>query len=91
MDSGGLKKSLSEMGGCTLILLAWTVFGIGYMIYWFASGGDPEVVKFRNDCVYGRVHALGAQWFSDLPEQTQYDIVRRCEDDLRRYLDSRRR
>jgi hypothetical protein len=84
-------KALQEMGGRGWIVVAWAVFGIGYMIYWFASGGDQEVAKFRNDCVDSRVRALGARWFTELPEQTRFDIIRRCEDALGRYLDSRRR
>lgn len=50
MDSDGLKKSLSQLGGCGLISLAWFIVSVGYMIYWFASGGDPEVKKFYEDC-----------------------------------------
>jgi nucleotidyltransferase/DNA polymerase involved in DNA repair len=47
-------------GGRGWVLVARTVFGIAYMIYWFASGGVPEIVKFRNNCVDSRVRGLGA-------------------------------
>ena len=46
----GFLDALKKESGCSLIIMAWGVFAVGYMIYWFASGGNPENKKFFDDC-----------------------------------------
>jgi len=45
-----LKKSLGKEWGCNLISMAFLVFIVGYVIYWFASGGEPQNKKCFDDC-----------------------------------------
>jgi len=45
-----LKKALGKEWGCNLISMAFLVFIVGYVIYWFASGGEPQNKKFFDDC-----------------------------------------
>src|ERR1700738_2396589 len=45
-----LKKSLGKEWGCNLISMAFLVFIVGYVIYWFASGGEPQNQQRFDDC-----------------------------------------
>jgi hypothetical protein len=45
-----LKTALGKEWGCNLISIVFLVFIIGYGIYWFASGGEPQNKKFFDDC-----------------------------------------
>ena len=78
----GPPKNLEKMDGCTLALFAYGIFAVGYMIYWFASGGNPEVKKFREDC-----YRREASYYlpGDVPELARQGIVIKCERELRRW------
>ncbi len=45
-----LKKALGKEWGCNLISIVFLAFAVGYIIYWFASGGEPQNKKFFDDC-----------------------------------------
>ena len=36
--------------GCNVISVVFVVFVLGYGIYWFAKGGEPQNKKFFDDC-----------------------------------------
>jgi hypothetical protein len=82
-------EDLKKQGGCAWLLYAYGIFMVGYLIYWFASGGDPEVKQFRDRCTSRETSRYG-QWFSDLPESLQFQIIASCEKQLREFLDQRR-
>ena len=84
-----VKNSARQIGGCGVIMLAWLMFIIGYMIYWFAAGGDPELVKFGNECHSNQARRHGGRHFTDLPEQSQLAIVRECQEALKQFMDQR--
>lgn len=83
-------QQTQKRGGCFWIMVAYPVIGGLYILYVLLQPPNLEVKKFRNDCVDQQVRSRGAVWFSDLGEQSQYDIIRYCEAALKRFLDSRR-
>jgi len=46
----GFKEAFGKEWGCNLISIVFLVLVIGYGIYWFASGGEPQNKKFFDDC-----------------------------------------
>jgi hypothetical protein len=50
VDTDGLKSALGKEWGCNLISIIFIVWMVGYGIYWFARGGNPENKKFFDDC-----------------------------------------
>jgi len=44
-----LKKALGKERGCNLISIVFLAFIVGYIIYWVASGGEPQNKKFFDD------------------------------------------
>ncbi len=50
MAADGFKEAFGKEWGCNLISIVFLVLVIGYGIYWFASGGEPQNKKFFDDC-----------------------------------------
>jgi hypothetical protein len=61
-------------------MYAYGIFMIGYLVYWFASGGNPEVKRFRDECHRRelREYAPGAA-----PDYAIESAVAKCERELR--------
>jgi hypothetical protein len=76
----GLTEAPKKEGGCGLLIMAGGVLSVGYMIYWFLSGGDPEVKRFRNDCY----HRETRQYLPGSAPDDALDVaVAKCERELR--------
>jgi hypothetical protein len=76
----GLIDALRKESGCSLIIVGWGVFAVGYMIYWFLSGGNPEVKNFRDDCYRRETR----QYMSgSVPDYAIDAAVAKCERELR--------
>jgi hypothetical protein len=83
-----LKEALGKEWGCNLISIVFLVFVIGYGIYWFARGGDPENKKFFDDCYRRetRQYPLGA-----IPDYAIERAVQVCSDEQERWIRQRNR
>jgi hypothetical protein len=66
---GFLRAMWTEKYWFFRILFAWTAFGICYMAYGLAVGGDPELAQFRKDCNGRQLGRLGD--YNTLPEQVK--------------------
>jgi hypothetical protein len=82
-----LADALKKQGGCGLMMMAWGVFAVGYMIYWFLSGGNPEVKKFRDECHRRELNEYLPGYAPDFAIEA---AVAKCERELRVYLQNRR-
>jgi hypothetical protein len=74
------RAAVKEPGGCTLILFGFAALMIGYMVYWFLSGGSPENNKFRDDCYREQTRQYLP---GDVPDREIERAVRVCERALR--------
>jgi hypothetical protein len=74
---------LGKNAGCNLISIAFLVLIVGYAIYWFARGGDPQNKKLFDDCYRRetRQYAFGA-----IPDYAIEQAVRICQREQRRAL-----
>ncbi|MDD1523484.1 MULTISPECIES: hypothetical protein [Bradyrhizobium] len=76
----GWKEELQKQGGCGLLMMAWGVFAVGYMIYWFATGGNPEVKAFRDECHRRELRGYTPGYAPDYAIEA---AVAKCERELR--------
>ena len=83
----GFVEELKKQGGCAWVLYAYGIFMVGYMVYWFASGGDPEVKQFRDDCHH---RGMARYYPGDVPDAALMGIVQACDKALQQFLDERR-
>lgn len=80
------KRGLDAERGCNFISVIVIVASVGSLIYFFASGGNPEVKNFRNAC-YDRY----LRKFDYNPsDDTKTYIAIQCENELKEHLRLRR-
>jgi hypothetical protein len=79
-------RGLDAERGCTVVSVTIVAAMVGYMIYWFASGGDPEVKKFRDDC-YDRF--LRKYHYNPTDDQKTQNILQ-CDKEIKEFLRRRR-
>jgi len=76
----GFKEELLKQGGCGLLIYGYGIFMVGYLIYWFASGGNPEVKAFRDEC---HRRELSGYTPGYAPDYAIEAAVAKCERELR--------
>lgn len=74
---------IKKEGGCGLFIWGWGIFAIGCMIYWFLSGGNPEVKRFRDDCYRRETRQYLP---GEVPDDVIDAAVVKCERELRIHL-----
>lgn len=79
----GWRDELQKQGGCGLLMMAWGTFAIGYMIYWFASGGNPENKKIFDDCYRRETQGYTPGY---VPDHVIRSAVAECTNQQRRHL-----
>jgi hypothetical protein len=78
-----LKKALGKEWGCNLITLVLLVFMVGYGIYSFVYGGDPQNKKFFDDCYDRRTRDF---FPGNVPDFARDQAVIACSREQRRAL-----
>ncbi|MEY9108083.1 hypothetical protein ABH999_004279 [Bradyrhizobium yuanmingense] len=79
----GWHEELQKQGGCGLLMMAWGVFALGYMIYWLVSGGSPENKKFFDDCYRRETRGYTP---GDIPDPVVRSAVAECTNQQREHL-----
>lgn len=81
------KAALMKEGGCGLIIYVigggFFLLGSIYLVYFFLSGGDPEIKKFRDEC-----HARHMRGYTpgSVPDFVIERAVLACDRELKEYL-----
>lgn len=77
------RDALQRQGGCGLLMIAFGVVAIGYMIYAFVSGGSPENKKFFDDCYRRQTRQYGP---AGVPDYVMRSAIAECTNQQRRAL-----